>query len=88
MTEKEFLNAVFNSQEDVLRIFLDALAAISVDYCVVGGLAVNAYAEPVVSLDLGIVVAAKDIEAVSCQQTRDIRISSAGPKSIPCLGTR
>ena len=64
MTEKEFLNAVFNSQEDVLRIFLDALAAISVDYCVVGGLAVNAYAEPVVSLDLDVVVAAKDIEAV------------------------
>jgi hypothetical protein len=64
MTEKEFLNAVLNSQEDVLRIFLDALAATRVDYCVVGGLAVNAYAEPVVSLDLVVVVAANDIEAV------------------------
>jgi len=64
MTEKEFLNAVFNGKEDVLQIFLDTLSSTGVDYCVVGGLAVNAYAEPVVSLDLDVVVAAKDIETV------------------------
>jgi len=64
MTEKEFLNAVFNGSEDVLQVFLDALSATGVDYCVIGGLAVNAYAEPVVSLDLDVVVAAKDIDAV------------------------
>jgi len=64
MTEKEFLNAVFNGKEDVLQIFLDTLSSTGVDYCVVGGLAVNAYAEPVVSLDLDVVVASKDIETV------------------------
>ena len=64
MTEKEFLNAVFNGKEDVLQIFLNTLSSTGVDYCVVGGLAVNAYAEPVVSLDLDVVVAAKDIETV------------------------
>lgn len=64
MTEKEFLKAVSNGKEDVLQIFLDALSSTEVDYCVVGGLAVNAYAEPVVSLDLDVVVAAKDIETV------------------------
>jgi hypothetical protein len=64
MTEKEFLNAVSNGSEDVLQVFLDALSATGIDYCVIGGLAVNAYAEPVVSLDLDVVVAAKDIGAV------------------------
>ena len=33
-------------------------------YCAIGGLAVNAYVEPVVSLDLDIVVAMEDIEEV------------------------
>ena len=36
-------------------------------YCVIGGLAVNAYAEPVVSLDLDVVIALDDTEAV-CQR--------------------
>ncbi|MEW6356983.1 MAG: nucleotidyl transferase AbiEii/AbiGii toxin family protein [Planctomycetota bacterium] len=64
MTKKEFLKAVSNSEEDVLQLLLDALARTGVDYCVIGGLAVNAYAEPVVSLDLDIVVAADDVDAV------------------------
>jgi hypothetical protein len=63
MTKKEFLKAVSNCDEDIIQIFLDALSSASVDYCVIGGLAVNAYAEPVVSLDLDIVVATDDIEA-------------------------
>lgn len=34
-------------------------------YCVIGGLAVNAYVDPVVSLDIDIVVAVDDIETTS-----------------------
>ena len=64
MTKKEFLNAVSNGKEDVIQIFLDALETSKASYCVIGGLAVNAYAEPVVSLDLDIIVAAENIEAV------------------------
>ena len=64
MTKKEFLHAVANGKEDVLQIFLDALAESGSGYCVIGGLAVNAYVEPVVSLDLDIVVTAKDMHAV------------------------
>ncbi len=64
MTKKEFLNAVSNGKVDIIQIFLDALSASNVNYCVIGGLAVNAYAEPVVSLDLDIVVAAGNIETV------------------------
>ena len=58
MTKKEFLNSVSNGKIDVLQILLDAMSDKGVDYCVIGGLAVNAYAEPVVSLDLDIVVTA------------------------------
>jgi len=64
MTKKEFLNAVSNGKEDIIQIFLDALTTSKANYCVIGGLAVNAYAEPVVSLDLDIIVAAENIEVV------------------------
>ena len=64
MTKKEFLNAVSNGKEDIIQIFLDALTTSKANYCVIGGLAVNAYAEPVVSLYLDIIVAAENIEAV------------------------
>lgn len=64
MTKKEFLRAVSKGKEDIIKLFLDALSMSGTNYCVIGGLAVNAYAEPVVSLDLDIVVAVEDIETV------------------------
>jgi len=64
MTRKDFLNTVANGKEDIIQIFLDSLTKIGVDYCVIGGLAVNGYAEPVVSLDLDIVVVIEDIDKV------------------------
>ena len=64
MTKKEFLNAVSNGKEDIIQIFLDALTISKANYCVIGGLAVNAYSEPVVSLDLDIIVAAGNIDIV------------------------
>ena len=70
MTKKQFLNAVANGKADVLQIFLDALSEAGSSYCVIGGLAVNAYVEPVVSLDLDIVVTAKDMDAV-CKQAQE-----------------
>lgn len=64
MTKKEFVQAVVNGKIDVLQIFLDTMDQIGANYCVIGGLAVNAYAEPVVSLDLDIVIAATDTETL------------------------
>lgn len=64
MTGKKFINAVANGKIDVIQIFLDILKEINSDYCVIGGLAINAYIEPVVSLDLDIVVTTDDLEAV------------------------
>lgn len=63
MTGKEFLNSLANGQADIVQILLDIIAGTASPYCVIGGLAVNAYVEPVVSLDIDIVIAAKDMEA-------------------------
>ena len=62
MTEKAFLNKIANGKSDIIQLFLDKLDELKIDYCVIGGLAVNAYAEPVASLDLDIVLAIKDTE--------------------------
>lgn len=62
MTEKTFFNSVTNGKEDVLQSFLNVLQELNINYCVIGGLAVNAYAEPVVSLDMDIVVALESKE--------------------------
>lgn len=63
MTGKEFMRALANGEADLVQILLNLLAETQAPYCVIGGLAVNAYAEPVVSLDLDIVVIAGEIEA-------------------------
>ena len=64
MTAKRFLLKATNSREDLLQRFLNLLARKRARYCVVGGLAVNAYAEPVVSLDLDLAVVSDKIEEV------------------------
>jgi hypothetical protein len=73
MTGKAFLNAVANGKIDILQVFLNILAETKTPYCVVGGLAVNAYVEPVVSLDLDVVVAIEDIEKV-CMAAKKRRL--------------
>ncbi len=76
MMGKAFLNAVANGKVDVLQVFLEIIAETSAQYCVVGGLAVNAYAEPVVSLDLDIVVISENIDKVcKVAETRSLKIA-------------
>ena len=58
MTGKKFLNSLANGKIDILQVFLDILTETKTKYCLIGGLAVNAYSEPVVSLDLDVIVAA------------------------------
>jgi len=65
MTGKEFLNSLAKGKADILQQLLGILSETGSDYCLIGGLAVNAYVEPVVSLDVDIVVAVGNIEAVS-----------------------
>jgi hypothetical protein len=49
---------------DLMSDVLHRLEARDVPYCVIGGQAVNAYADPLVSLDLDLVIATEDIERV------------------------
>jgi len=64
MTGKEFMAAVANGKLDILQLLLNILQTTGSRYCVIGGLAVNAYVEPVVSLDLDVVVIARDVEKI------------------------
>ena len=61
MQRRTFLRTVTADRTDLLDRLLTVLAEQRARYCVVGGQAVNAYAEPVVSLDLGLVIAVSDL---------------------------
>ncbi len=61
MTRREFFNSVAGRGGDVLKRILSLLAKTKTPYCVIGGLAVNAYVEPVVSLDLDLVVSSRKL---------------------------
>jgi hypothetical protein len=62
MTAKDFIKAVSNGKADITQMLLDIIARIDTPYCIIGGLAVNAYTDPVVSLDLDMVVSARQLE--------------------------
>lgn len=64
MTGRQFMNAVARGQRDVLAVLLRILDETGSAYCVIDGLAVNAYAEPLIGLDLDIVVATGHLEEV------------------------
>ena len=64
MTSKDFFNKVANGKEDFLQLFLDVLKQKKLSFCVIGGLGVNAYAEPLVSLDLDVVIIAEKIKTL------------------------
>ena len=53
-----------NGKSDIIQILLDILSKTGSRYCLIGGLAVNAYVEPVVSLDLDIVAAVEDVGTI------------------------
>jgi hypothetical protein len=61
MTAKEFQKLVTRDESDFLDRFLALLAELKLNYCIIGGLAVNAYAEPVVTLDCDVIVVASGL---------------------------
>ncbi len=58
------MNRVAKSDRDIFQQLINVLGKNRISYCVIGGLAVNAYAEPVVSMDLDIVIVADKIDTV------------------------
>lgn len=64
MRAQRFWKTVTMDDSDLLPSLISLLDENKVRYCVIGGQAVNAYAEPLVSLDLDIVIAAEDLKRV------------------------
>jgi hypothetical protein len=59
-----FWKTVVADDADLLERLVAALHRDGIRYCVVGGQAVNAYVEPLVSLDLDLAVAADQLSAI------------------------
>ncbi len=67
MTGKKFFKRITGGETDIVGLLLDLLKQSGARYCVIGGLAVNAYAEPVVSLDLDLVVVADKLDVLAAK---------------------
>ena len=61
---------------DLLESFIDHLETEEIRYCVIGGQAVNAYVDPLVSLDLDLVVAAKDLDDFARMLRRSFEVAT------------
>jgi hypothetical protein len=59
-----FWKTVTMDHSNLLESLIELLKGHNIRYCVIGGQAVNAYAEPLVSLDLDLAVAVDQIEEV------------------------
>lgn len=64
MTDREFLQRLANGSSDPLGVFLKYLDGERIPFCLIGGLAVNAYVEPVVSMDVDVVIVTDRIDAI------------------------
>lgn len=62
MRAGEFYRAVTMDRSDLLERLLSLFEREGVRYCIIGGLAVNAYVEPVVTLDLDVAIASEQFD--------------------------
>lgn len=86
-----FWKAVTVDLSNLLERFFELLRAHNVRFCLIGGQAVNAYVEPVVSLDLDVVVAADqlpDVEALLATAFNVERLPHSLNVSVPASGVR
>lgn len=74
MRAAAFFRTVTADHTDLLGRVVGSLRGAAIPFCVVGGQAVNAYAEPLVSLDLDLVIAADRIEEALAAIGPDIRV--------------
>jgi hypothetical protein len=69
-----FWKTVTTDDSDLLHDLISLLDGNKARYCVIGSQAVNAYAEPLVSLDLDVVIAAVDLERVEALCREDFMV--------------
>ena len=62
MRAAEFYRAVTMDRTDLLERLLSLFEREGIRYCIIGGLAVNAYVEPVVTLDLDVAIAPEQFD--------------------------
>lgn len=80
MQALEFWKAVTVDRSGLLESFLGILQDRDVRYCVIGGQGVNAYVDPLVSLDLDIVVAPADLPRLRDRYPDGVNISKPGSR--------
>jgi hypothetical protein len=76
MLASTFRRIVTMDTVDLLENFIDRLETEEIRYCVIGGQAVNAYVDPLVSLDLDLVVAAKDLDDFARMLRRSFEVAT------------
>ena len=74
MRALDFWKTVTMDRSDLLERFMALLTDHGIRYCVVGGQAVNAYVEPVVSLDLPLVVAVDQVASLESLLAKQFRV--------------
>ncbi len=79
MQAAAFWRTVTMDHADLLARTLHVLEEAGARYCVIGGQAVNAYAEPVVSLDLDLALASGEIERLEPLFEPPIRVERFEP---------
>ena len=74
MKALEFWKTVTVDHSNLLERMVALLEEHGIRYCVIGGQAVNAYADPLVSLDLDLVVAAPQFEGLESLLTGEFKV--------------
>jgi hypothetical protein len=74
MQSSMYWKAVLVDRDNFLERILDFLRTSGVRYCLIGGTGVNAYAYPVVTEDLDIVVAAGEINALETSLAKEFTV--------------
>jgi len=75
MRVSTFRRIVMKDTLDLLEQFLGFLEESGISYCAIGGQAVNAYVEPLVSLDLDVVVAVESTVELSRELERLFQVA-------------
>ncbi|HEX9688198.1 MAG TPA: nucleotidyl transferase AbiEii/AbiGii toxin family protein [Thermoanaerobaculia bacterium] len=76
MRARTFWKTVVADRADFLEELIGLLESHAVSYCVVGGQGVNAYVDPVVSLDLDLAIAAREAPRLESLLREHFRVES------------
>lgn len=64
MKRRTFYNKVSDSTFDIIDEFLNLMHSEGIEYCVIGGVAMNAYCEPLLTLDFDCVVDRRRVQGL------------------------